>query len=71
MTSLLSKKERQEFHKEFQKQHTKRDLTEGDTTVSLSLALSSLVRSNPCALSRAGKALHMRHCRLLCSLFDV
>ena len=35
MTSLLSKKERQEFHKEFQKQHTKRDITEGDTTVSL------------------------------------
>lgn len=33
MTSLISKKERQEFHKEFQKQHAKRDLTEGDTTV--------------------------------------
>ncbi|CBK21519.2 uncharacterized protein [Blastocystis hominis] len=32
MTSLISKKERQEFHKEFQKQHTKRDVTEGDTT---------------------------------------
>ena len=66
MTSLISKKERQEFHKEFQKQHTKRDVTEGDTTVSLFsfIFFNVLVRSDPCPLFRAGKALRLRHCRL-------
>ena len=68
MTSLLSKKERQEFHKEFQRQHCKRDATEGDTTV-FSLLLLSSVCCDSCSLSGARKTLCLWNSRLWVSLF--